>query len=108
MPVLPRVVLDANVFVSALLGKGSTSRLYEVFKAGEFELVCSKPLLSELAEVLFRAELAIRPEEIKILFQLLRQRSTIVRAPHRVRVCRDPKDDISSSVKLLVKQASRL
>ena len=92
MPV-PRVVLDANVFISALLGKGSPSRLYEAFKAGKLELVCSKPLLAELAEVLFRQEFAIQPGEIKALFRLLRQKSTIVRPSQRVRACRDPKDN---------------
>ena len=91
---MPRVVLDANVFVSALLGKGSPSRIYEAFKAGAFELVCSKPLLSELAEVLIRPEFSIRASEIKILFRLLRHRATIVRSLRKVRACRDPKDDI--------------
>ena len=89
----PRVVLDANIFVSALLGKGSPFHLYEAFKIGAIEVVCSKQLLSELAEVLLRPKFDIRSDEIKVLFRLLRHKATIVRALHRVAVCRDPKDN---------------
>ena len=89
-----RVVLDTNVFVSALLGKGPPSRLYGEFIAGTFELVCSKALLSELAEVLIRPELAIPSVEIKTLFRLLRHRALLVRSIRPINACRDPADNM--------------
>lgn len=93
MPVV-RAVLDTNVFVSALLGKGSPTRLYEAFKQGSFWLVSSKELIAELAEVLLRPELAISAADIKIAFRLLRRRALIIQPTHRINVCRDPSDNL--------------
>ena len=89
----PRAVLDTNVFVSALLGKGPPARLYEAFKEGSFWLVCSKESLAEVAEVLLRPELGIPSREIKLLFRFLQQRAAIVRPTFSINACRDPKDD---------------
>lgn len=88
-----RAVLDTNIFVSALLGKGPPAKLYEAFRNGEFELVCSKPLVAELADVLLRPELDIPPDDVKTAFRLLRQHAVFVRPKHRLSVCRDPEDN---------------
>lgn len=88
-----RVVLDTNIFVSALLGKGPPARLYEAFREGTFEIVLSNPLLAEITRVLLRPDLAIPAKDIKTAFKLLRRRARIVRPAHPVNVCRDPKDN---------------
>lgn len=93
MPVV-RAVLDTNIFVSALLGKGPPARLYEAFEQGSFWLVSSKELIAELAEVLLRPELAISPADIKTAFRLLRRRALIIRPKHHVNICRDPSDNL--------------
>lgn len=93
MPVV-RAVLDTNVFVSALLGKGPPTRIYEGFKNGKFELISSKELIAEVAQVLMRPELGIPPEEIKAAFKLLRRRASVIRPKHRINICRDPSDDL--------------
>ena len=50
---MPRVVLDANVLVSALIKpRGASVRLRAELRAGAFELVTSPMLLTELREVL--------------------------------------------------------
>ncbi len=54
LPVLvPRVVLDTNVLVSALITPaGASARLLLELRAGAFELVVSPTLLAELHDVL--------------------------------------------------------
>lgn len=89
----PRAVLDTNVFVSALLGKGPSARLYEALKEGRFWLVLSNALIAEIAEALLRPKLSIPPSDIKAVFKLFRKRTLIVRPKEPVRICRDPEDN---------------
>ena len=52
---MPRVVLDTNVLVSALITPaGASARLLVELRAGAFEVVLSPLLLAELREVLGR------------------------------------------------------
>ena len=52
---MPRVVLDTNVLVSALITPaGASARLLLELRAGAFELVVSPTLLAELRDVLHR------------------------------------------------------
>lgn len=48
-----RVVLDTNVFVSGLLfPQGTLGRIVAAWRAGEFDLVLSEPILDEITRVL--------------------------------------------------------
>jgi putative PIN family toxin of toxin-antitoxin system len=52
---VPRVVLDCNVFVSALLSsQGSPAQILDRWAEGDFDLVISPLLLAELEKVLSR------------------------------------------------------
>lgn len=52
---MPRIVLDCNVFVSALLSpKGSPAQILDQWADGNFDLVVSPMLLAELEKVLGR------------------------------------------------------
>ncbi len=52
-----RVVVDVNVFVSAVLTAGGTPhRLFERWRDGAFDLIVSPKLAEELDRVLARAE----------------------------------------------------
>ena len=53
-----RLVLDTNVVISALLWGGTPERLIELAGDGSVELVTSRGLLDELAELLGRPKLA--------------------------------------------------
>ena len=47
-----RVVVDANVFVSAVLTtKGNAAQILDAWRAEQFELVVSPAILEELARV---------------------------------------------------------
>jgi putative PIN family toxin of toxin-antitoxin system len=52
---VPRIVLDCNVFVSALLSpQGSPAQILDQWADGDFDLVVSPLLLAELQNVLSR------------------------------------------------------
>jgi putative PIN family toxin of toxin-antitoxin system len=52
---VPRIVLDCNVFVSALLSpQGSPAQILDQWADGDFDLVVSPLLLAELENVLTR------------------------------------------------------
>jgi len=94
-----RVVVDTNVWVSAVLNPvGPPAAVLDAFAAGRFELVTCEPLLTELRLVLNRPRLArryqIHPSDVDELIALLRMRAEIVVPPGVLRLCRDPDDDI--------------
>ena len=66
-----RVVLDTNVFVSALISKGTPPDvLYQAWDAGSFQLVTSNAQLGELERVLTYAKLrpyVTRDEAVALL-----------------------------------------
>lgn len=96
-----RVVLDANVFVSALIRpEGPPGRiLVRLFREGAFELVASLPTLNELRRTLrypkVRKALLLADEELDIWVDALRAIALVVegRVSRHV-VQADPADDI--------------
>jgi len=48
----PSAVLDTNIFISALHWKGTPLKLYKSWLNGEFHLITSTKILSELCHVL--------------------------------------------------------
>lgn len=91
----PRVVLDTNVVLSALLFPGKTVRRAFEFAFAYCQPVCSEPTWDELALVLQRPEferylpLALRLEWLAVLAAQI----DMVRVTSQLKVCRDPRDD---------------
>ena len=93
-----RVVLDANVFVSAVLSRaGAPARLLERWRAGDFDLVVSEALLAEVERILKSDKVVSRvaagaPTE---LLSLLREEAELVQDPTEPPPVRsdDPGDD---------------
>ena len=94
--IMPKAVVDTNVFVSGLLKGGTTLPVILTFRRGLFQLVTSDPLLDELFEVLSREK--FRPffdrSEIVELRLLIHQKAKIVETGKKIELCRDPKDNI--------------
>jgi putative PIN family toxin of toxin-antitoxin system len=94
-----RVLVDTNVWVSALLNPhGFPARVLAALKAGRFQPVLSEPLLDELLDVLSRPRLVTKyrltAHDIAELATLLEEKAVRV-APHgTLRLCRDPRDDV--------------
>jgi putative PIN family toxin of toxin-antitoxin system len=92
-----RVVVDANIFISALLNPlGAPAQLVAAVRAAQYTLVTSAPLLQEVERVLQREKFARRgvtPEMIADLLALLNHSAEVVQIEGTLRLCRDPKAD---------------
>ena len=80
-----RAVLDTNVFVSSLLNKtGAPSGLMDAWRAGEYLLVTSPPIMAEIKAVLelprIREKYALTDHDIRQLLGLL-EKDAIPRDP---------------------------
>ena len=96
---MQRVVVDTNVWVSALLNPpGYPARVLVALRARRFILVVSRAMLDELRDVLLRPHLTrkygITEADVDELILLLHERATEVAVSGAVRMCRDPDDDV--------------
>jgi putative PIN family toxin of toxin-antitoxin system len=103
---VPRVVVDTNVWVSALLNRhGYPAQVLSALQAGRFTALVSNPLLSELAEVLSRPRIArkygVTQTDGEELATLVRERGVEVTVTGSLRLCRDPDDDVILETALL-------
>ena len=94
-----RVLLDANVFVAALLRSrtarvGSCRAILEAFRDGQFSLITAEPLVDELVQVLGRPKFndRISPEDRRNLLELVRTDGEFVVPRRSALLVRDPKD----------------
>jgi putative PIN family toxin of toxin-antitoxin system len=79
-----RAVLDANVFVSALISRaGAPARLVELWLAGAFELVVCGALLDEVERTLAQPKIGgrVASEDAGGFVRLLRQLAEVVEDP---------------------------
>jgi putative PIN family toxin of toxin-antitoxin system len=93
-----RVVLDVNVFVSALISRaGAPARLLELWLDGGFEIVVSDALLAELERTLAYSKVRRRVDanDAARFIALLRQLGEVVPEPDEAPLLRspDPGDD---------------
>jgi uncharacterized protein len=98
-PILPRVVIDTNLFVSgAISPRGLPHQLLQAWRTGTFTLLISAEQRGEVQEVLSRPEIARRynlSDEAKAHLLFLID-TLALQAPLRQRLpihVRDPKDD---------------
>lgn len=94
---MPRVVVDANVFVAALLSpRGACAQVLHGWTDGDYELIVSPLMLAELERVLRRPKFAdsISVAEIEGLLEALREDTTLHGDPPAAPgLTRDPEDD---------------
>jgi putative PIN family toxin of toxin-antitoxin system len=96
-----RIVLDANILVSAAIAAGRTpgstlGRAVDRALAGDTTVITCPRLLAEVERVLRRPRLArwVDPEEVHGVMRWIVGGSTLVADPEAiVPVCRDPADD---------------
>ncbi len=92
-----RVVADANVFVSAALGRSPQAPSVRIINAaldGRVELVMSPALLTEIADVLSRIRKRISAEDAQLfLGDVVAQAVMFADPANPPSVCRDPDDD---------------
>jgi uncharacterized protein len=91
-----RVVLDTNIFVSALLIRtGPPAAIYEAWRVGRFELLTCEQQLEELLTTLRKPTLAerIKPYKAGRLVNEIRQFAEMIGSLPRVKRSSDPADD---------------
>jgi putative PIN family toxin of toxin-antitoxin system len=90
-----RVVIDTNLYVSALINENSRRRLNLVLENPAFEIVTDAALLKELTLVIFRPKFSrlVSDVQIRNFFKLLHERSVFFETTSIVKHSPDPKDD---------------
>jgi uncharacterized protein len=84
----PRVVLDTNVVVSALLTPGGLAdQVLRLGLGGAFMMCTSPAIMSEYAVVLPRPHLKLTAREIRTTLEDFRKISTLVHPSHTLAVC---------------------
>ena len=92
-----RVVLDTNVFVSALITKGTPPDLvYQAWDAGTFQLVTSREQLDELRRVMTYKKLRpyITPDEAEALLETIDAVAIVAGGIPDVDSSPDPDDNV--------------
>jgi putative PIN family toxin of toxin-antitoxin system len=93
--ITPKVVLDTNVLVSALLFKGSLSKMVDLWKSGRIKPVFSQATFQEFKMVLTYPKFALTPREILILVEeeVLAYFDVVKVIKEVIGIGRDPEDD---------------
>ncbi len=88
-----RVVLDTNIFISAVLG-GKLSVIIDEWRAGKFKLIVSEAVAREYLDVINRPKFKIPPVEILTVTEYLLQNAEFVTPSEEVVVIViDPTDN---------------
>jgi putative PIN family toxin of toxin-antitoxin system len=97
---VPKVVLDTNVIVSAVISdRGPSRRLLELWQAGKFEVVTCPGQIEEVGRVLrydrIRLRYRLASEDIRSVLALLQTQTQLAEDPTPVpRVTGDAGDDL--------------
>jgi uncharacterized protein len=91
----PKVVLDTNVLVSALLFRGTLSKMVDLWKAGRIRPVFSQATFQEFKKVLTYPKFALTPKEILVLLEeeVLPYFEVVKVIKEVIRIGRDPEDE---------------
>ncbi|WP_373512452.1 putative toxin-antitoxin system toxin component, PIN family [Persicitalea sp.] len=90
-----RIVIDTNLYVSAIINENSRRRLNEVLLNPALSILLDTALLNELNEVIHLPKFSryVSPLQIEQFMNLLFERATIAETTSIVRASPDPKDD---------------
>ncbi len=94
--VVPRVVIDTNVWISAIFWGGKPRKIIEHWIDDEFRLVISSAVRRELYQTVVKKAKALKifPEYASEWLEVINKKSILVRPKEKVEVCRDPKDNM--------------
>lgn len=90
-----RILLDTNLWVSALLSETMRNRIGRIIADSRLEILADTELLAELERVCARPKFArlLSPVQVGGFIQILRDRLIFIETHSEVQVCRDPDDD---------------
>ena len=91
---IPRVVLDTNVVVSALLKpQGLEDQILRLALAGRLLLCASPEVFAEYAQVLHSPKFKLRPEDITTTLKQLEESTSVVHPAHSLRISEHEPDN---------------
>lgn len=93
---MQRLVVDTNVVVSGLIGKGPPRQILERILSGSVALILSKPVFQEYVEVLSRPKFARHNDffrNAKVVLQSLHGLASFIEPTQRITVCTDSDDN---------------
>jgi uncharacterized protein len=90
-----RVVIDTNLFVSALINQNSRQRLNLVLEKMAIQILSDDALMDEVYEVINRPKFKkyVSQSEIDDFYKLIQERTSRIETHSIVLVSPDPKDD---------------
>ncbi|MFH1721688.1 MAG: putative toxin-antitoxin system toxin component, PIN family [Candidatus Altiarchaeota archaeon] len=86
-----KVVVDTNVFISAIFFGGKPLELLEFWNNGRIELVTSEPIIEEIVRIF--EEFKMPEDDIFEWIELLSTQTIFTKPKTKIRICRDPKDN---------------
>ena len=89
---MKRVVLDTNIYISALVFGGVAQRVFDSLGSGGFVVCVSQPIVDEVTEVL-RRKFGWTPAELDYALPPLWKRAVMVTPAGQITVCVDPDDN---------------
>ena len=89
---MPRITLDTNVVVSALISPGTSRQVLELARSGAVTLILSPFILEETAGVL-RTKMAWDDGRIRTALELIKGLSTLVRPEKSLSVVKEDAQD---------------
>jgi len=89
-----KIIIDTNIFISALGWGGSPKRLIDDVIEGKYELILSTRQFAEIMKVLDYPKFGFTEEQKQKLIIILYKISTIVKIKKEPKVSDDPKDNI--------------
>jgi uncharacterized protein len=93
VPLKPRIVIDTNVFVSAIVFGGTPRRIVELITQKHIRPVISEELLTELRRIIHTKFPRHSPVLQSYEAQIRHYSIAVPLGTHTVNVCRDPDDN---------------
>ena len=87
-----RVVLDTNVFLSALTFGGKPEAVFEMARAGRIQLIVSASILAELASIL-ENKFAWDAEDVREALMVVGRHAELVKPELRLQILEDDADN---------------
>jgi putative PIN family toxin of toxin-antitoxin system len=86
------VVIDSNLYISALVFGGAPQHLFDLLQREKVRLYLSQFIIDEVSGTLVR-KFGWTPENLEEFLPTLWDRCTLIRPALRLKVCGDPDDD---------------
>lgn len=95
-PSLPKVVIDTNIWISAIFWGGKPRKVIEAWTRNKFYLIISPALKSELLRTIEEKAkiLEVAPNFVLSWLEIVSEKAVIVYPKEKVEICRHPKDNV--------------